>query len=375
MTCRMPFTNLEILPNGQFGVCCISKFRATKVDGTPYVYGEDSVADVLESDSLREFRKEFEREEKSHLCQTCWQDERVNRESKRQIENRRFKDHKNAIRSLDIKPGNVCNLKCRICSSYASSRWIADEFKLHGRSHFPLHDWPERYGFEDLHQLAEHLEYIEVSGGEPFMLGTQWEFVRWLKDNGYDKNIHIQYHTNGTLYSDKWIESLIGFKKVQIALSIDGIGKRFEYLRHPANWDTVHENWRRYAAIDEIHTSVSHSINALNVYYIGEFADLVNEIGTEVYWNMVNNVMPVHQIANITPVLVHLRKTLPNDTSLQVNPLYPADNWLFEHLRFAGPGGYRDADLIPEILQIDRLRNEDYSKTFPEMWEVLNFAQ
>jgi len=342
------------------------------------VYGQDSVADVLDSDSLREFRKQFEREEQPIACSNCWIPERFgNGDSKRQIENKRFAAPVRHIRTLDIKPGNVCNLKCRICSSYASSRWISDEIKLSGKSHFPLYDWPERYGFTDLHQLAENLEYIEISGGEPFMLGTQWEFIEWLKDNNYHRNIHLQYHTNGTLYSDKWIENLMGFKKVQLSLSIDGIGPQFEYLRHPAEWDTVLDNWHKYKSNPELSVSISHSINALNVLYIGEFARFAKEMETEVYWNVVENVMPVESLTStqLSHLITSLTMTLPTDTSGQVNPLSPGVNWLYRRWFSTAQSNVGNANLdlpiLEQISRIDQLRNESYAETFPDMHWIL----
>ena len=42
--------------------------------------------------------------------------------------------------------------------------------------------------------------------------------------------------------SQKNINILKHFNHVNINLSIDGWGKRFEYLRHPGNWQEVYTN-------------------------------------------------------------------------------------------------------------------------------------
>jgi len=372
----MPSENLEILPNGQFSVCCLSKYRILKEDGNPFQYGNDSVTDVLKASHLKDFQNKFLNDGRPNECKTCWVIEANGGDSKRIIENNRFNTPSDTIRTLDLKPGNICNLKCRICSSYASSRWISDEIKLIGHSHFPLYNWPEVYGLKDLYQLAEHLEYIEISGGEPFMIDSQKQFIKWIVTAGYAKNINLQYHTNGTIFPWDIINELAEFKKVNISLSIDGIGDRFEYLRHPAKWDEVYTNWKLYKSISEFTIGISHSVNALNIYYIPEFIKFANMMKTNVYWNLVHNVMPATALSpnTIDKLINHFKDNLPGLLTYQVNPLHPHDNWLYTYLK----SNYtldNTKYIINRINEVDKLRKEDYKSVFPEMYELLSFDE
>ena len=52
--------------------------------------------------------------------------------SKRMISNIKFgvDTTKKNLKFLDLKLGNICNLKCRICGSWSSSKWAQEEIKL-----------------------------------------------------------------------------------------------------------------------------------------------------------------------------------------------------------------------------------------------------
>lgn len=367
----MPFENIEIRPNGTIGVCCVSKFNITKDDGTTYVYGTDKLSDALNSASLKQFQNDISRGERPAECSACWIEESNGMSSKRQIENDRFKTKSDKIRTIDIKPGNICNIKCRICSSYASSKWISDEIKLMGKSAFPMYNWPETYDFDELYELAPYLEYIEISGGEPFLLDNHWKFITYLSENGYSKNIHIQFHTNGTIYPEKFISNLETFKKCQISLSIDGIGERFEYLRYPASWETVKSNWIKFSSNSNLSVSISHSVNSFNVYYIPEFANLCNELKTPVYWNLVHNVAALNNLSASASkkIIEHLKYSLPTDTSMQVNKLPPDDNWLYKML--LNNAGDSCDTIIKVLRNVDAIRSQDYSATFPELYRIM----
>ena len=61
------------------------------------------------------------------------------------------------------------------------------------------------------------------------------------------------------------------FKNVSFNVSIDGIGKRFEYLRFPGKWNKVEQNldkihkWREEG---KIHVGVTNTVTILNLMYL-----------------------------------------------------------------------------------------------------------
>jgi hypothetical protein len=56
------------------------------------------------------------------------------------------------------------------------------------------------------------------------------------------------------------------FKKLNINVSVDGLGPVFEYLRYPLNWKEVVENIAVFRTIADT-VSVSYTISNLNVLY------------------------------------------------------------------------------------------------------------
>ena len=88
------------------------------------------------------------------------------------------------IKYLDLKLGNICNLKCRICGTHSSSKWIAeqqhyDKEDKHEETHI-RHSWPEtnKEFWQQLEELLPTLEYIDFTGGEPFMIKDQFELLK-----------------------------------------------------------------------------------------------------------------------------------------------------------------------------------------------------
>jgi len=61
--------------------------------------------------------------------------------------------------------------------------------------------------------------------------------------------------------------------------SLDGIGKRFEYLRWPAQWDQVVQNvlWLFENAPDNVEFGLNVTISQLNKHYQDEIIDWVNQ--------------------------------------------------------------------------------------------------
>ena len=68
------------------------------------------------------------------------------------------------------------------------------------------------------------------------------------------------------------------FKRIELAYSIDDIGNRFEYQRHPAKWNVVHENILKFknSGLKNLSTQVCTTINLFNVAYLDELAPYID---------------------------------------------------------------------------------------------------
>jgi MoaA/NifB/PqqE/SkfB family radical SAM enzyme len=155
--------------------------------------------------------------------------------------------------------------------------------------------WPRENPtfWTEIDQVAGQIQYIEFTGGEPFMIREHFDLLQGLVDRGLAGQIEIHYNTNGTQWPDQAEAIWKHFKTVEIAFSIDDVGDRFEYQRSNAVWSEVCDNIERFRQMrnrnPRIRLQVCTTVNVFNVYYIEQVA---NWIATQqfdfVYWNMMH---------------------------------------------------------------------------------------
>jgi hypothetical protein len=117
--------------------------------------------------------------------------------------------------------------------------------------------------------------------------------LQGIVDRGIAHQVEIHYNTNGTQYPEQAENIWKHFKTVEIAFSIDDIGKRFEYQRTNANWDLVRDNILKFKILqsqyNNIQLQVCSTVNIFNVMYLETLA-LWNQLQDFdfIYWNMMH---------------------------------------------------------------------------------------
>ena len=284
--CILPWISLESGAAGLVKPCCMYNINMTNENNQEFNLKTDTLDTAWNSEYYRNLRQQFLNGEKPQGCTRCWKEEASGKTSKRIRDNARFKHHitqdtidNPQIKYLDLKLGNICNLKCRICGTHSSSKWIAEQQhydREDNKDHEHIrHNWPEtnKTFWQELEQLLPTLEYIDFTGGEPFLIKEQFELLKFCVDKGYAKNIGIHYNTNATQMPTDALENIWPhFKSVDVQFSIDGIGSHFEYQRHPAKWKTATEILQTFKnkQSKQFTVGICHTINVFNVYYIPE---------------------------------------------------------------------------------------------------------
>lgn len=307
--CVLPWVSLETSPIGTVRPCCLAEDEIKDELGNKYKLIATDLETIHNSEYMQRLRQEFLDGEQPQTCRKCWNEERAGRTSKRMHTLDRLKhivkdtewtaDAKPLI-FIDFKLGNICNLKCRICGSWSSSQYAAEEVKFEGKDSFHyqmLKDgaWPrENQTFwNNLAPLMKHVRYMEFTGGEPFMIQEHFDLLQRLVDAGVSKDVEIHYNTNGTHYPEHAEKIWQHFKTVEIAFSIDDIGKRFEYQRMNADWNEVNENIVRFHELrnksSNIQLQVCSTVNVFNVMYLEDLALWIDLQDFDfVYWNMLH---------------------------------------------------------------------------------------
>jgi hypothetical protein len=180
---------------------------------------------------------------------------------------------------IDIQADETCNGGCLICGPWSSSYWQGQLIKYN--------EHPIVQVEKNLKQLVDQvfssldvseLGLLQFLGGEPFLSDVDQYALKYITNPSI---CQLKYTTNGSIYpKPDRIEQWSKFKKILINFSIDGVGKRFEYLRYPLKWSKVEDNVKRLIdePLDNLYFHINHTITPLNIYYYDEFQEWVDRI-------------------------------------------------------------------------------------------------
>jgi len=393
--CVLPWVSLEASPIGTVRPCCLADDELVDDNGEKFSLLTADFASIQNSRTMTYLREEFLAGKKPQTCRKCWMEERAGRTSKRMHTLDRMKHmgisdewstEAKPLMFLDLKLGNICNLKCRICGSWSSSQFATEELAdMHPdedkKKSFPYQmlragAWPrENQSFwTEIDACLNDIRYIEFTGGEPFMIDQHFDMLQGIVDRGIAHQVEIHYNTNGTQWPARGPDIWRHFKTVEVAFSIDDVGKRFEYQRTNADWavvlDTITSFQYLQSQLPNLRLQCCSTVNIFNVRYIDELAHwIVLQRFDFVYWNMMHDAW-YFSIA-----------TLPDTAKVQIT----------EHLRSASiPSRYRaefdriidfmnngastDGFMIRmKIRDLDRKRNQDLRTVAPELADILNY--
>jgi MoaA/NifB/PqqE/SkfB family radical SAM enzyme len=237
--------------------------------------------------------------------------------------------------------------------------------------------WPRENPkfWSEIEQVSEDIQYIEFTGGEPFMIQEHFELLQGLVDRNLAQNIEIHYNTNGTQYPEQAPAIWQHFRHVEIAFSIDDVGARFEYQRTGAVWAEVEANIERFqqlrAQYSNITLQVCSTVNVFNVLYLPELAKWNYAQGFDyVYWNMMHEAY-YFSIATLPErakrdIITQLR------TSGSASDAAPE----FERIIAFMQGGVSlDGQLLRmKIADLDRKRQQDLRTVEPKFAELIEYG-
>lgn len=312
--CVLPWISLEASPIGSVRPCCLTEGEITDNEGNKFNLESANLADIQNSNYLIKLREEFIEGKKPKTCRKCWNEERAGRTSKRMHTLERLKHmitdtewttQAKPLLFLDLKLGNICNLKCRICGSWSSSQFAAEEIQYLNKEeqktsyHYQMlrqGAWPknnEKF-WNEIDNIIDQIRYIEFTGGEPFMIREHFQLLQGIVDRGIAGQVEIHYNTNGTQYPEEAPDIWKHFKTVEIAFSIDDIGPRFEYQRSNAIWSEVRNNIERFKILQSQHSNIQlqvcSTVNVFNVMYLEDLALWIDLQDFDfVYWNMMHD--------------------------------------------------------------------------------------
>ena len=394
--CVLPWVSLEASPIGTVRPCCLADDEIVDSDSVKFNLKSADFKDIQNSEYMYQLRQAFLAGNQPATCRKCWNEESAGRTSKRMHTLDRLKHmgittewthEAKPLMFLDLKLGNICNLKCRICGSWSSSSFaveeIANSVEAHSKTSFAYQmlkagRWPRENDqfWTQIDSVLNDIRYIEFTGGEPFMIEEHFEMLRGIVARGIAPQVEIHYNTNGTQWPADAEQIWKHFKTVEIAFSIDDLCDRFEYQRTGARWADVQENIQRFRELKKRYANIQlqccSTINIFNVRYIDQLANWISVQGFDfVYWNIMHDA-PYFSVA-----------ALP-DTAKQV---------IADHLNSALiPGKYKKdfegivdfmmrgqstdgTETRQQIQKLDCWRDQDLAAVAPELAQLLNYVK
>lgn len=360
--CVLPWSHVSVKGNGTFRVCChsaASESRGTLKDSENKNL-HISTADwnsVVNNDTMKTVRKEMLDGKWPEPCIRCKREFDSGMQSRNlyerslladiiekenypsfakakeltkedgSIENKDF-----PVSFLDIRFGNLCNLKCVMCSPTDSDQWYDDYNAVWGYDHFwdsgekimleknaknklqpvtNIFDWSNDPNlWKEIEAHIDQFRRIYIVGGEPLIIDAHYDFLQKCVDEGYADKLVIEYNTNITNIPQRAWDIWKHFKNVIVGVSIDGIGDVNNLIRYPSKWWKIEENLKKFStAAGNYDVHITSSIQMLNVWHLPEFINyiLINNIARVGPWEHtpIMSPHPVHRPAylnvNILP--------------------------------------------------------------------------
>ena len=397
--CILPFMHFDIETNGDMKPCCIST-PIEDENGKPLNVKDYTFEKLWNHPARHKFVNDLISGNKPKQCEKCWSQKKqenskrvhfsLNGKTRKTtleaytngIENLEYK-----LKWLDIFPGNTCNLKCRICWSNYSSLWAKDWHKkmspgtpFKNSKEFEYNQscqWIDDPNvWESIDDTTfQHLEVLHILGGEPLMAIRHYDMLQKLVDKGYAKNIRVEYNTNGTyFFTDSQLEILKNFKKLQVNISIDDIGARFEYQRKNAVWDEVVVNIKKFYELENTMQAILQldpAISIFNVYYVKDYVNFFANLGIDL-----QSISKAHWVFTTGIDIRELSREQRDKVLANIRPTNDIEDceWLDIIIKMLESHDYKTPDIISRdwrINEFDAIRKESFQNTFPEMYEII----
>jgi MoaA/NifB/PqqE/SkfB family radical SAM enzyme len=293
-------------PDGRQTLCCVSHHQVQDEKGQSLNAQTDGLAHIWNSPGMRDVRRRMAAGEQLPHCENCFNDEAFGRVSQRQRSNDDWLGRPEAhmltqrIEAstdgtapfdpmyLDLRLGNLCNLKCTACKPLYSSQIERDAVHSKWNAETPYTRLESRFGREgewydadqllgEMVSISGNLAKIQLAGGEPTINKTQIAFLQHLCDAGRAANIDLVVVTNLSNVRQGVYDLFARFKSLSVVVSIDGTHGVYEYVRYPAKWSSIVSNMARLReARPDVHVQIDlvlQAINSLNVVDVFDWAD------------------------------------------------------------------------------------------------------
>lgn len=372
---------------------CCRNFPAIKLGSAR----SQTADEIWNGEEMRKIRRQFLKGEIPKSCEDCGRRENWGT-SLRQMMNEKFRSHFDRIQhtkedgelplispvSFGVRVSNLCNLRCRSCSTHFSSSLANEAAAFNGEAVVPV-----KRAFESSEKISTwfqnvipSLEHVYFAGGEPLLDQHHYVFLEALLEAG-KKDVELDYNTNlSTLVFKKWdiTKMWSQFSRVRISASLDAVGVHAEILRKGTRWNEIEKNFKRLRdVVPHVDFGIFPTVSAMNAFHLPQAIRRWIEIGmirkgSDLSVNVLTG--PDHFCVRIfndserKTLIENYRdfaETLPYNLRASISSELNKVLGVFsEPLDSEGRKAFRYATFV-----FDRYRNEKLASVFPELVPVL----
>lgn len=396
--CVLPFIHMYASdPVHDDKVCCVATQKIKDYASTPDTWLEDK----WNGEYMVDLRKRMLTEGSSFPeCQECINAELNGGVSDRMMFNDNYQDtftpnietgneHHTPI-YWDLRPGNLCNLACRMCGP-ASSSQLNKEHKTNEimkemqpsenayNAFMNIEDgcnWASETNIKYIENSLDNTRHIKFLGGEPTIMPEVARIMDTMIDKGVSEKLDkLHITTNGTNLNNKFYDRIAKYKNVNITLSIDGIYQTVEYIRHPLNFKSFTNNFETLIKNKNVSVSFNCAVQTLNLHNILDFTKWAINSSDNISLNFVKVHYPLESSTTALPKKYREKycneilsdDILKNDIVKHSNLSSVIKRVLEEDFEeFA----YRK--FVMQTVLFDKTRNQHVMNFVPEIWDIIS---
>lgn len=420
--CVTPFVHMNTTTGGLYKYCCIMDQPAKKDSGEALTIYENTLQDAWNSNEIKALRKDMLTGAKPVACKKCHYEESHGQHSLRKDYNNRWLRENTALVLdritqsiemdgalleqpvfIELKFGNLCNLKCRMCSPFDSSKVEAEYSEISSENEGFDKLWAHRENvlfnskikksdlpawheseptLDQFYQLLPTLKKLHFAGGEPTLHKQFYDLIADAIKLDLAKNIELSFNTNLTSLSDSLLQMLPHFKSVSVHASIDGTEQIQEYIRFPSKWSVIEENLKRLSeAPSSVTVVVSPTLQVYNVFELPKlfkYLDDFNKTSAK-FIAVTPTVLDNPDYLNVHILPLHIRQDAAGFWRKYAETV-PPENWLRERT-FAIASMIEDSSKLfdPKAINnfflvtnaVDKKRKQSFSECYPQLYANL----
>jgi sulfatase maturation enzyme AslB (radical SAM superfamily) len=342
--CAIPFVSMVVNTDATIQPCCIMTgklHRLKKSDGTVITI-KDKLLDAWNSNEMKMIRNSMVSGKSVEGCKVCYVQESSGRTSNRQYANAEWGNQLGdnhmyklidkavltggelnySIAYLDLRLGNLCNLKCRMCSPFNSSQILKEHVELEKKDENYKIVWAKTFGkldpriaelqewfdqdllWDQIIELIPDLKKVYMTGGEPTLIQNNFKFMEECIRQGR-RDIILFFNTNCTNVNKKFTNLIGQFGRVNINASVDGTEMVNDYIRAPSRWEQISANVETLAQMPNVHLGVTPTVQVYNIFNLVDILKWVDGLNTKyrtgIFVDFLINLHPTHLCVSILP--------------------------------------------------------------------------